>query len=228
MTAVDPLSRHGAHVHTGFHTRDPGLQDLHTTNHALLRQFLSVMDEAGRPGIRRKLGSTMLQLAGQPTEHYWSTMLRDGQGHCREVLIFDDGTHGWGDEISYSDRPRNGDDEMSPALLRTALEQILSDQDLRWPDHPAQPRRAEPAVVDRESRADYRHHREAEYAWMMGIRLLFLVAAVVVAAQDVPYAPLWIALLGLGMVFLPMIAVFIANDHHPRPQRRGHRWLHVH
>jgi hypothetical protein len=62
----------------------------------------------------------------------------------------------------------------------------------------------------------------------MGIRILcVVVVAVVLAALNVPYLPLWIALLGLGMVFLPMIAVMEANDHHPR--RRGrHRRLHAH
>jgi hypothetical protein len=54
---------------------------------------------------------------------------------------------------------------------------------------------------------EYFRHRGLEYSLMMGIRTLCVVVAVVLAALNVPYLPLWIALLGLGMVFLPMIAV---------------------
>jgi type IV secretory pathway TrbD component len=226
--AIDPLSCHAASTHTGFHERDPEFQALRTAHHELLRDFLCVMDEAGRPGVRRKLGSTILRLTGQPTEHYWATVLADESGHHREVLIFDDCTHGWSDEISYSDRPRNCQDEMPVDLLRTALDQILADNDLRWPDHPRT--RVVPAAEpeDRESRVEYRRHRQLEYALMMGFRLLCLAAAVTVAALDVPYAPLWIALLGIGMVFLPMCAVLEANDHHPRRRRVPRRRLHAH
>jgi type IV secretory pathway TrbD component len=229
MTAetTDPLDRHAASVHTGFHERDPDFQALRSAHHDLLRDFLCVMDEAGRPGVRRKLGSTILRLTGQPTEHYWATVLADENGHHREVLVFDDCTHGWSDEMSYSDRPRSGRDEMPVDLLRTALDQILTDNALRWPDHPRTRVAPEPEPEDRETAVEYRRHREVEYALMMGVRLLCLAAAVAVAALGVPYAPLWIALLGLGMVFLPMCAVLEANDHHPR-RRRQRRRLHVH
>jgi hypothetical protein len=228
LPTSDPLSHHAAHDHTGFRRRDPDFQALRTVHHDLLRDFLCVMEEAGRPGVRRKLGSTVLRLTGQPVERYWSTVLADGDGHHREVLIFDDCTHGWGDEICYSDRPRNCDDEMPADLLRTALTQILEDNDLRWPEHARTRVAPEPEPVDRESPVEYRRHRQVEYAAMMGIRLLCLVAAVVVAALDVPYAPLWIALLGLGLVFLPMCAVLEANDHHPRRRRARRRWLPAH
>jgi type IV secretory pathway TrbD component len=229
MTAetTDPLDRHAASVHTGFHERDPDFQALRSAHHDLLRDFLCVMDEAGRPGVRRKLGSTILRLTGQPAEHYWATVLADENGHHREVLVFDDCTHGWSDEMSYSDRPRSGRDEMPVDLLRTALDQILTDNALRWPDHPRTRVAPEPEPEDRETAVEYRRHREVEYALMMGVRLLCLAAAVAVAALGVPYAPLWIALLGLGMVFLPMCAVLEANDHHPR-RRRHRRRLHVH
>jgi hypothetical protein len=58
--------------------------------------------------------------------------------------------------------------------------------------------------------------------------VLCVAAAVVVAALRPPYTPLWIALLGIGMVFLPMCAVLEANDHHPRRRRQRRHWLHVH
>ena len=230
MTALtpDPLTRHGASVHTGFHERDPDFQALRSVHHDLLRDFLCVMEEAGNPGLRRKLGSTILQLTGQPTEHYWSTVLTDENGHHREVLIFDDCTHGWGDEMSYSDRPRNCADEMPADLLRTALDQILDDNALRWPDSPRTRLLPEPEAENRESRVEYRRHRVLEYAAMMGLRVLCVAAAVVVAALRPPYTPLWIALLGIGMVFLPMCAVLEANDHHPRRRRQRRHWLHVH
>jgi hypothetical protein len=224
----DPLTRHGASVHTGSHEHDPDFEALRSAHHDLLRDFLCVMEDAGRPGLRRKLGSTVLQLTGQPTEHYWSTVLRDENGHHREVLIFDDCTHGWGDEMSYSDRPRNCDDEMPVGLLRTALDQILADNGLRWPEQPRTRMLPEPEPADRETRVEYRRHRELEYAAMMGFRLLCLAAAVVVAAVRPPYTPLWIALLGIGMVFLPMCAVLEANDHHPRRRRQRRHRLHVH
>jgi hypothetical protein len=223
----DPLTHHAASDHTGFRQRDPEFEVLRSAHHDLLRDFLCVMEESGRPGVRRKLGSTILRLTGQPVEYYWSTVLSDSGGHHREVLVFDDCTHGWGDEICYSDRPRNCDDEMPAGLLHTALNQILEDNGLRWPEHAKTRVAPAPEPEDRESPGEYRHHREVEYAVMVGLRLLCLVAAVVVAALDLPYAPLWIAILGLGMVFLPMCAVLEANDHHPRRRGRRH-WLHAH
>jgi hypothetical protein len=227
MTAStsDPLAHHGASEHTGFAEHDPDFEELRSVHHRLLCDFLSVMDEAGRPGVRRKLGSLVLQLTGQPTEQYWSTVLTDENGHRREVLVFDDCTHGWGDEMSYSDRPRNGDDEMPAEHLRTALTQILADNGLRWPEHARTRSLPAQEPENRESRAEYRHHRVVEYSWMMGIRMLSVLVAVVLAALEVPYLPLWIALLGLGMVFLPIIAVVEANDHHPRRRRPPHHWL---
>jgi hypothetical protein len=221
-TSPDPLSQHAPSVHHGFHQDDPEFQAARVARADLVRDFLAAMDAAGRPGLRRKLGSTVLQITGQPTEHYWSTVLRDEQGHHRGVLVFDDGSHGWSDEITYSDRPRSDDDEIPPELLQTALDRILTANGLTWPEEHALAR-AHPAAAaeNRESTVEYRHHREVEYAWMMGIRVVCLVAAVVVVALKVPFAALWVALLGLGMIVLPMMAVIIANDHHPR--RRSNR-----
>jgi hypothetical protein len=221
-----PITKHASEMRTGFHERDPDFTALRSANWELVCDFLATMDEAGRPGLRRKLGSTILQLTGQPTEHYWATVLTDDDGHCRQVLVFDDGTHGWGDEISYSDRPRNRDDEIPAALLRTALERVLTANGLRWPDHHATGHhRPGPTLEDRETQLAYHHHRELQYAGMMALRVLCVLAAVVLAALKVPYLPLWIGLLGLGMIFLPMVAVIVANDHYPRRNRELHRWL---
>lgn len=218
MTAKsrDPLSRHAPFIHTGFPRRDPAFESDRAARANMVRDFLTAMDSANRPGQRRKLGSTVLQLTGQHTEHYWSTILTDEHGHHREVLVFDDGSHGWSDEITYSDRPRSTDDEISPALLRTALGRILTDNDLSWPPHTDYREPATPRPTPHESAAAYLLHREREYGAMMAIRLVFLIAAVVIVALDVPYAPVWVGLLIVGMIVLPIVAVIVANDHHPR------------
>jgi len=215
----DPLSRHAPFVHTGFHEQDPDFELDRTVRADLVRDFLTAMDGAGRPGLKRKLGSTVLQLTGQPTEHYWSTILSDERGHRREVLVFDDGSHGWSDEITYSDRPRSTDDEIPPELLHDALDRILSRHGVAWPPHATRLARPLPADAERETRAEYRHHREVEYGVMMLIRVACLIAAVAIVALEVPYAPVWVALLMIGMVVLPMAAVIIANDTHPRRRR---------
>jgi hypothetical protein len=46
-------------------------------------------------------------------------------GDEREVLVFTDGRHGWSDELTYSDRPRNVNDEIRPEQLRTVLRGLL-------------------------------------------------------------------------------------------------------
>ncbi len=216
MTAPDPLSRHAPFIHTGFRREDPAFESDRAARAAMVRDFLTAMDAADRPGLRRKLGSTVLQLTGQEAEHYWSTTLSDKRGHHREVLVFTDGGHGWSDEITYSDRPRSTDDEIPPELLHRALDQILTDHGLTWPEHTDHLDRPERAPGRRESIAAYLRHREVEYTVMMGIRMVCLVAAVVIVAADVPYAALWVGLLMIGMILLPMVAVIVANDHHPR------------
>jgi hypothetical protein len=77
--------------------------------------------------------------------------------------------------------------------------------------------RPAPRPAARESAAAYLHHREVEYGVMMAVRVVCLIAAVVIVALDVPYAPVWVGLLMAGMLLLPIAAVIIANDHHPRP-----------
>ena len=72
----------------------------------------------------------------------------------------------------------------------------------------------------RESQQHYYRHRELEYAAMMAIRVLCLLGAVAVVVLRVPLAPLWMVLFLFGMIVLPIAAVMIANDHHPRVLRR--------
>jgi Protein of unknown function (DUF3099) len=217
----DPLSRHADGRHAGFGRRDAEFIAARTARAGMIHDFLAVMDGAGRPGLRRMLGSTVLQLTAQGTEHYWSTVLRDDRGHHREVLVLDDGRHGWADEFNYSDRARCADDEIPPELLRAALDRILADNGLTWSSTRAvTATSAEAAPEARESAGAYRHYREVEYAWMMGIRVLCLFLAVAVVALKVPDAALWVGLLGVGMIVLPMVAVVVANDHHPRRRAR--------
>lgn len=79
-------------------------------------------------------------------------------------------------------------------------------------------------ITDAEESLDkQRHSREIRYVTMMGLRALCLILAAILAVQQVPLLPLWLALCGLGMVLLPWIAVLIAND---RPVKAEHRWRH--
>jgi hypothetical protein len=132
----NPLSTHASRRHQGFSRDQEGFQEARKERSELVRQFLAVMKEAGRPGQKRKLGSSVLQLTGQSPEHYWGAILEDDEGKQREVLVFDDGTHGWSDEIAYSDRPRTPNDEISPEHLKDALDAILREHKLSWPAEP--------------------------------------------------------------------------------------------
>jgi hypothetical protein len=129
----NPLRRHASRTHEGFSRSQESLDANRKERAALVRRFLAVMDEAGRPGQQRKLGSTVLQMTGQRPEHYWGVILEDDEGKHREVLVFDDGTHGWSDEIAYSDRPRTRADEISADHLEEALTAILHEHNLDWP-----------------------------------------------------------------------------------------------
>jgi hypothetical protein len=133
-----PLESHASQIHDGFsHTRENVEQD--REQHAdLIVRFLAAMDKAGNPGRQRKLGSAVLQLTGQKPEYHWGALVADGQGHEREVLVFDDGAHGWSDSMAYSDRPRSPQDEVPPDVLRKALSAILEDNGVRWPEDEAE------------------------------------------------------------------------------------------
>jgi hypothetical protein len=133
-SAKSDLNTHAARVHQGFAREDAELEADRSRRAELLTRFLAVMDDAGRPGLMRKFGSTVLQLTGQRPEYYWATKLTNDEGHEREVLVFDDGVHNWSDEITYSDRPRTPADEIDSTRLEEALTQILSEHGLSWPD----------------------------------------------------------------------------------------------
>jgi len=66
-----------------------------------------------------------------------------------------------------------------------------------------------------------RHSREIRYLAMMGLRAICLILGSILAVLQVPLLWLWLLLCGLGMVFLPWMAVIIAND---RPVKPEHRW----
>jgi hypothetical protein len=132
----EQIDQHASEHHEGFPEKDPGFEESRAERARLIRTFLKVMDDAGNPGLSRKLGSLARNLVGQPADEYWGTSLTGDGDEERAVLVFTDGRHGWSDEIAYSDRPRSRDDEMTPEQLRTALTQILDEHDLNWPDTP--------------------------------------------------------------------------------------------
>jgi hypothetical protein len=132
----NPLDAHATNIHDGYSEGDGDYQAARVERAELVRRFLAVMESAGNPGQSRKLGSTVLQLTGQRPEHYWGAILTHGDTQ-RELLVFDDGTHGWSDEITYSDRPRTPADEIPPPMLEKALAQILADNGLEWPGRDA-------------------------------------------------------------------------------------------
>jgi len=79
-------------------------------------------------------------------------------------------------------------------------------------------------ITDAEESLDkQRHSREIRYITMMGLRALCLILGAVLAMLQVPLLWLWLTVCGLGMIFLPWMAVLIAND---RPVKVEHRWRH--
>ncbi|NUT31930.1 MAG: DUF3099 domain-containing protein [Hamadaea sp.] len=79
-------------------------------------------------------------------------------------------------------------------------------------------------ITDAEESLDrQRHSREVRYIAMMSLRAACLILGTVLAVAQVPLLWLWLLLCGLGMVFLPWMAVIIAND---RPPKEQHRWRH--
>jgi len=133
-TGSDQIHQHASERHTGFAADDPQLETNRAERARLIEEFLSVMDEAGNPGLERKLGSTVRRLTGQTADEAWYASLVSDDGTEREVVVFSDGRHGWSDEIAYSDRPRNSDDEITPEQLRAALTGILEEHGLSWRD----------------------------------------------------------------------------------------------
>jgi hypothetical protein len=102
----------------------------------LLKKFLKAMDAAGNPGVERGLGSTVRQITGQAPDRYWEAEVRspdapDEPG--RAVRVYTDGRHGWSDAMTYADRPRAPEDEISPNQLKAALEALLEEHGVWWP-----------------------------------------------------------------------------------------------
>jgi hypothetical protein len=71
-----------------------------------------------------------------------------------------------------------------------------------------------------ESIPDQLRRREIRYAWMMGLRAVCVIAAVLITAAKVPYSMVWVGLCIAGMVLLPWIAVLVANDRLPKKESR--------
>jgi hypothetical protein len=129
-----PLETHASKIHDGFSHTQEGFEQEREAHADLVVRFLAAMDKAGNPGRQRKLGSAVLQLTGQKPEYHWGAIVTDDQGHEREVLVFDDGAHGWSDAMAYSDRPRSPQDEVPSDVLRRALDAILKENGVRWPE----------------------------------------------------------------------------------------------
>jgi hypothetical protein len=75
-------------------------------------------------------------------------------------------------------------------------------------------------ITDAEpSQDDQLRSRQIQYASMMGIRIICLVAATMLVAMHAPLLWLWLPICIAGMVILPWTAVLIAND---RPPKKEH------
>jgi hypothetical protein len=68
--------------------------------------------------------------------------------------------------------------------------------------------------------------REIRYVIMMGIRALCVVAGGILVMVRPPLLGLWLVICVLGMVFIPWIAVLLANDKAPRPENKLRNKLH--
>ncbi|WP_432987085.1 DUF3099 domain-containing protein [Dactylosporangium sp. CA-233914] len=62
--------------------------------------------------------------------------------------------------------------------------------------------------------------REVRYVLMMLLRAACVVVGAILVATRPPLLWLWLTLCVAGGVFLPMIAVMLANDAPPRPEKR--------
>jgi predicted tellurium resistance membrane protein TerC len=66
--------------------------------------------------------------------------------------------------------------------------------------------------------------RERRYVLMMGLRALCLIVGALLVIYHVPLLIIWLPLCGLGMVFLPWLAVILANDRPPKDKHRMKRY----
>jgi len=66
------------------------------------------------------------------------------------------------------------------------------------------------------SQSDQLRARKIRYVTMMGARAVCLILGAVLVSVRPPLLPLWLILCAAGMVFLPWMAVIIANDGPPK------------
>ena len=87
-------------------------------------------------------------------------------------------------------------------------------------------KRAKPALITDADRSqdDQLHSREVRYILMMAVRVVCLIVAAVLVGVRAPLLWLWIPICLVGMVFVPWLAVLLANDRPPKEQHRlGYR-----
>jgi hypothetical protein len=94
----------------------------------LISEFLDYMHAAGDPGIKRAPGSTVRELFGRDSEHYWE--VESGPG--KVLVVMSDGRHGWADAMTYSDRPLSPAEEISPDDLEVALRELAKVNEVSW------------------------------------------------------------------------------------------------
>ena len=96
--------------------------------------------------------------------------------------------------------------------------------------HHPRGRTKDPIVITEaeESLPDQLRKRQIRYTLMMGLRVVCLVAAVVVFAAQPPWTPVWVTVCIAGMVFLPWMAVLIANDRPPKKSSQLRHRFHGH
>jgi hypothetical protein len=87
-----------------------------------------------------------------------------------------------------------------------------------------------PVVITNAQRSprDQLRTREIRYLIMMSIRAVCLVAAAVLVSVRPPLLGLWLVICGIGMVFIPWLAVILANIGLPKEQHRLTNRLHRH
>ena len=85
-----------------------------------------------------------------------------------------------------------------------------------------------PVVITNAERSpsDQLRSREIRYVLMMSVRAVCLVAAAVLVTAHAPLLWLWLPICGVGMVFVPWLAVILANDRPPKDRYRLVHKLH--
>jgi fatty acid desaturase len=85
-----------------------------------------------------------------------------------------------------------------------------------------------PVVITNAPRSprDQLRTREIRYLLMMSVRAVCLIAAAVLVSVRPPLLGLWLVICGIGMVFVPWLAVILANIGLPKEQHRLVNRLH--